>query len=195
MLETKLRPLYQKICVDPIAKRLPASVQPHAITLLACLIGILTAPVLIAGYPVFACCLLLLSGYLDTLDGTLARLSNNSSSMGTLFDITADRIVEIAVVLGLFGIDALNRSWLSLGMLSGILICVTTFLVVGIFSENISTKSFHYSPGLIERAEAFLFFIAMMLFPEYFTYLAILFIFLLLLTSMLRVREFWKYNS
>jgi archaetidylinositol phosphate synthase len=195
MIETHIRPFYQKYCVDPIARRLPTSVQPHTVTLCACLVGILTAPILIAGYPLFACFFLILSGYLDTLDGTLARQQSSSSPIGTVFDITADRIVEIAVILGLFGIGPLNRGWLCLGMLGSILVCITTFLVVGIFAENTSSKGFHYSPGLIERAEAFLFFIAMMLFPAYFTYLALLFILLVLATSLLRIREFWKYNS
>ena len=195
MIETHLRPFYQKYCVDPIATRLPASLQPHRVTLFACLVGILTAPILIAGYPIFACCFLILSGYLDTLDGTLARQQNSSSPIGAVFDITADRIVEIAVILGLFDLDPVNRGWLSLGMLGAILVCVTTFLVVGIFAENTSSKGFHYSPGLIERAEAFFFFISMMLFPAYFTYLALLFILLVLTTSLLRVWEFWKYNT
>lgn len=49
--------------------------------------------------------------------------------------------------------------------LGSMLLCITSFLVVGIFTENQSQKSFHYSPGLMKRAEAFSFFIAMMIWP------------------------------
>ena len=67
---------------------------------------------------------------------------------------------------------------------------MTSFLVVGIFSENKSQKGFHYSPGLMERPEAFLFFAMMMLLPTLFSALALLFTFLVFLTAGLRVLEF-----
>lgn len=75
-------------------------------------------------------------------------------------------------------------------MLTSILLCVTSFLVVGIFTEKQTEKSFYYSPGLIERGEAFFFFILMILFPSYFVLLSSLFILLVLLTTAIRVVQF-----
>lgn len=60
-------------------------------------------------------------------------------------------------------------------------------------SPNISEKGFHYSPGLVERAEAFLFFIAMILYPRYFYLLAYLFTVLVFLTSYLPIRHFLRF--
>jgi hypothetical protein len=83
----------------------------------------------------------------------------------------------------------------SLLMLGSILICVTSFLVVGIFLENTSQKSFYYSPGLIERAEAFLFFVLMILFSKAFSILAVIFSILVFLTAALRLYQFAQYRQ
>lgn len=192
MLETYFRPAYQKFFVDPLAKCLVKYLSPNSTTLLACLIGIAAAPALICHYSILACGLLLISGYFDTLDGTLARLSKRISMQGSVFDIVSDRVVEVAIIFGLYGVDPSNRGWLALGMLGSIFICVTTFLVIGIFIENSSNKGFYYSPGLIERTEAFIFFIAMILVPGYFNILAIVFIFLVLVTIYLHLYQFFK---
>lgn len=69
-----------------------------------------------------------------------------------------DRVVEFVVVLALWFVAPQQRGLWCLLMLGSMLLCITSFLVVGIFSENQSQKSFHYSSGLMERAEAFSFF-------------------------------------
>lgn len=189
MIETYLRPTYQHYIVNPFLKWAKLF-SPNIITLASCLTGIAVAPLLILDCGEWAILLLLLSGFFDTLDGTVARATEKTSEIGSMFDIVSDRIVEFAVIFGLFAIDPLHRGWLALLMLGSCYLCVTTFLVVGIFTQNDSQNGFHYSPGLMERAEAFLFFIAMILLPDYFFSLAILFTVLVLLTSYLRVREF-----
>lgn len=101
-----------------------------------------------------------------------------------------DRIVEFSAVLALYLFDPQHRATLTILMLGSILLCITSFLVVGIFSNNTSQKSFYYSPGIMERAEAFLFFIVMTLFPDYFNFLAAVFCFLVCLTALIRLFEF-----
>lgn len=182
MLETYLRTKYQKILVDPFTEFFSKFLSPNGATFLALIFGLFVAFALICRLPGLACIFLLISGYFDTLDGSLARFHGNTSIKGTVLDVLCDRIVEFGVILGLFSIDPLHRGWLALGMLGSILLCVTVFLLLGIFTKNASQKSFYYSPGLIERTEAFLFFIVMMLAPAYFMFLASLFIFLVLLT-------------
>ena len=75
-------------------------------------------------------------------------------------------------------------------MLMSILICITSFLVVGIFSPNTSEKGFFYSPGFIERGEAFLFFIVMAIFPSLFPFFSLLFFSLVFLTALIRLVQF-----
>jgi phosphatidylglycerophosphate synthase len=112
------------------------------------------------------------------------------SPVGAVWDITADRLVECTVILGLFGCDPISRAWLTALMLSSVLLCVTSFLVVGIFSRNTSEKSFHYSPGLIERAEALICWSITILWPSTYFFLSYLFTSLVCLTAVIRLWQF-----
>lgn len=192
MLEGLLRPALQKHVLQGLAQKLAVlGVGPNFITLLAVISGIGCAGSIISGYPYWAIVLLWLSGYLDMLDGSVARLTQ-STPVGTAFDIMADRVVESGVIVALFMVAPDNRGFACLGMMASVLICVTSFLVVGIFSDNQTNKSFHYSPGLMERAEAFIFFTLMILLPELFSPLAVLFIVLVSLTALIRLFEFQR---
>ena len=187
MMEKYCRPTYQTWLVDPVAKLLPLS--PTFITFLGLLSGLASAVCIFLSAPFSALALLALSGYLDTLDGTVARLQDEKSQLGTFYDIVSDRIVEVSLILAFFLVDP-TRAFLCLLMLISILLCITTFLTVGIFAPNESRKGFFYSEGLIERAETFLFFGAMIWFPSCFSYLAITFSLLVLLTALLRTIGF-----
>ncbi|KTD14748.1 putative phosphatidoglycerophosphate synthase [Legionella gratiana] len=192
MIEQHLRDYYQQIFVNPVANRLGHFVTPNQITLLSGILGILVFPALVMHQELLAICLLLLSGYCDTLDGTLARFSQQTSNWGSILDIMIDRLVEFVVVLTLWSVAPLERGLWCMLMLGSMLLCITSFLVVGIFSENQSQKSFHYSPGLMERAEAFSFFIAMMLWPHAFIVLAFLFTILVTFTALIRLKDFYN---
>ncbi len=188
MIDSYFRSPFQKLLIDPIARKL-VRVPANIVTSISCLLGIAVIPLLAFGLPIAAASALILSGYLDILDGTIARLRRESSPWGTVLDICADRVVESAVVIGLF-LVAPDRALFCLLMLTSILLCISSFLVVGIFSENDSADSFHYSPGLIERSEAFLFFLGMILLPSIFAPLATAFIGLVTLTALIRIRQF-----
>lgn len=190
MLEQHVRQYYQFLLVDPLARQLQNHIQPNTVTWLSGLLGVLVIPALFWQQYTIAIVLLLLSGYCDALDGTLARLTHRCTAWGSVLDITMDRVVEFSVIYGLWFVDASRASGCLL-MLGSILLCITSFLVVGIFTANTSTKSFHYSPGLIERAEAFIFLIAMILWPKAFGILAVVFSSLVTLTALLRLRQFY----
>ena len=191
MIDTFFRKPYQKLLIDPLLPSLSKwNFSPTSCTWGALLSGILTFPALAWGYPLPALFLLFFSGYLDTLDGSIARYQGKSSNSGAMLDIISDRTVESSVIMGLYAIDPLSRGWLCLFMLASVLLCVTTFLVAGIFVQQESEKSFYYSPGLMERSEAFIFFGLMIAFPFAFTPLAILFSILVAWTAVKRLYEF-----
>ena len=192
MLELHLRPLYQRIFVHPVAKQLAKKCTPNSVSLASLFIGVAAAPAIAMGAPWTAVILLLISGYLDTLDGTIARMTDNCTDFGTMLDITCDRIVEIAIMIGLFAYAPDERGWFCIAMLGSVLIVVTTFLTAGMFMPNESEKTFNYTPALMERPEAFTFFILMMFIPEYFSWFAYLFIVLVLYTAALRMVQVKK---
>ena len=69
--------------------------------------------------------------------------------------------------------------------------------MVGIFVEQNSNKSFFYHNGLIERAEAFIFYALMIILPGLFTPLAYAYIVLVLLSAFLHLRffHFWQKDN
>lgn len=192
MLEQSIRNPYQIWLVDPLARWIGFHLSPITITVLSGLVGILFIPFMVVGYTFCAIAVLLVSGYLDTLDGTLARFQKTHSDVGSLLDLMTDRVVEFAAVLGFYLYNPEQHALAALLMLGSMLICITSFLAVGIFTANESHKSFHYSPGLMERAEAFIFFIVMALLPDHFIELAYAFSSLVLLTAIIRIYQFIK---
>jgi len=192
MIEAYIRTPYQRILVDPAARMLRDKISPNQLTLLSGVAGLLILPCLYFGAYSFAITLLLLSGYLDTLDGTLARLTEHSSDWGSVLDITIDRLVEFIVILALWLVAPEVRGFWVIMMLGSVLLCITSFLVVGIFTANESEKGFYYSPGIMERAEAFAFFIAMIVWPDWFSILAFFFSLLVLVTAIIRLKQFYN---
>ncbi|MBK2007398.1 CDP-alcohol phosphatidyltransferase, partial [Francisella orientalis] len=79
-------------------------------------------------------------------------------------------------------------------MMMSIIVCISSFLLVGIFGQKESSKSFYYSPGLIERAETFIFFIVMILLPSTVFVLGLIYTLLVLWTTLYRCYEFYKFE-
>ena len=193
MIGTNFRKPFQIALVDPVVSKLASTkFSPAIFTLAALAAGLLTIPALAFGSPLVAVFFLLLSGYFDVLDGSYARLTGKVTPQGAVLDIISDRIVEFAVIAGLALVEPSSRLPYCFLMLGSCYLCVTSFLVVGIFSANNSHKSFHYSPGIMERTEAFILFTAMILFPNTFTTLSLLFTALVTLTAISRILEFAK---
>ncbi|MEY8702072.1 CDP-alcohol phosphatidyltransferase family protein [Francisella philomiragia] len=193
MIEQKIRPAFQKIFVDNVAKLVAPIIAPNLITILSLICGLVAAVSFFINQ--YLCVfLLLLSGYLDILDGSVARLQNSSSSFGTMLDILSDRFVESFIIIVIF-INQLDIAWVGLLMMMSIIVCISSFLLVGIFSQKESSKSFYYSPGLIERAETFIFFIVMILLPSTVFVLGLIYTLLVLWTTLYRCYEFYCHEK
>ena len=88
--------------VKVIVARSPlARMNPNSISLTASLIGVLAGLFFLLGKSATAGILLLTSGILDTLDGTIARLGERDSKFGAALDSSLDRYVEMFVFLGI----------------------------------------------------------------------------------------------
>ncbi len=192
MLEQSMRNQCQSIILDPVMPWLSKWASPLELTIASGFVGLLCGFAIVANCPFTALALLLGTGWLDMADGALARYQNITSQLGAALDIIVDRVVESVVVLALFLQAPSERGLMCILMFISMLLCITSFLVVGIFTENQTEKSFHYSSGLMERAEAFIFFILMIFLPQYFTILALIFSLLVLWTGVSRIIEFTK---
>lgn len=192
MIEQFFRKSIQTISVDLLLnRRWFQKINPTTVTIFGFIFGVFAFGSVIVNQSVLALCFLLLSGYCDMLDGSLARKTKRTSKIGAMLDLFFDRFVEFLMILSFYFVDP-TRSLMCILMLGSIYLCVTSFFVVGMFSQNDTEKSFYYSPGLIERAEAFIFFGLMIVFPNSFILLSALFSSLVLLTAFIRLFEFIK---
>ena len=164
---------------------------PNNVTVLALFVGVSSGILVYFDQYILAAIVLWISGLFDAVDGAVARKTKKSSLIGTLMDITFDRIVEISIILA-FALK-FPSSLLSLLLLAfSIILSMTIFLTVGALSENNGKKTFRYQAGLMERTEAFVLFTVMMLLPKYLTIIAFIFAGLIVFTAIQRFIEAYK---
>lgn len=96
MFDDLLRRLKDRL-LEPIARRLGATVSPHAVTILAFVAGLASALAVLAGYWSGGLTLWLVNRLLDGLDGTHARLHGRSTPFGAYLDIVLDFVVYAAI--------------------------------------------------------------------------------------------------
>jgi len=162
-MRTKVQPFFDKvsytICV-------PYHISPNMVTLAAFFTGIVAALFVSIDYLLLALLFLLLSGMCDILDGTVARITNQSQKIGAYIDLISDRMVEAAIILG-FAFLYPQHYLAYIIFLIAVLLHFSTFVAAGALFPNMSKKSMHYDRSIVERAEAFVIFACMMLFPSF----------------------------
>ena len=188
MLDTHARKYVNPIIELGAEFLLKLKLTPNNVTILALLLGVSTSIFLYFDMHIIAVTLLWVSGYLDAVDGAMARRSNSSSSFGTLLDIVSDRIVEVSIVLVL-GLNFVDVRYNLIVLTVCILMSITIFLTVGALSEKKGVKSFYYQAGVAERSEGFIFFSLMILIPSYLGIITNIFSILIIITAIQRFLE------
>ena len=140
------------------------SLSADTLTYAAVVLGIVSGGLFAFGWMWTALLVVMGSGVADAVDGRVARRSGRSTLWGGVIDLTFDRIVEAAVLLGI----ALPRPvWhapaLVLAATWYVNLCV--FLAVGAASDRTSEKIIAYPPGLLERSELLLLLLLVIVLP------------------------------
>ncbi|WP_291576883.1 CDP-alcohol phosphatidyltransferase family protein [Clostridium sp. UBA4548] len=188
MLDTYGRK-YANPIIDKTARALlKVGLKPDQVTGMAFFIGLLSGIFLYFHLNLVAVILLWVSGFLDAVDGAMARISKNTSAWGTLMDITFDRAVEMAIVIALALKFPEARIYLLILTIC-ILFSMTIFLTVGALSEQKGMKSFYYQAGLAERTEGFIMLSLMSLLTPYLTIITNIFSAAVLFTALQRMSE------
>lgn len=165
MLETYFRPTVQPIFTY-FALRIGPFIHPNTLTLLGFISGIGAGLCIALSQFLLAGIVLLVSGACDILDGTLARVTKQTSTIGAYSDLITDRMVEAAVIIG-FAIALPENGLAYILFLSAVLLHFSTFLAAGALFKNTGPKSMYYDASLVERAEAFVIFFIMLASPGY----------------------------
>lgn len=179
--------------IDPIINYgadffIKLNLTANNVTVIALFLGILTSIFVYIDMNILAVITLWISGYLDAIDGAIARKTKTTSLFGTLMDITFDRIVETSIILSL-AMSYSNARINFIVLLICIIISMTIFLTVGALVERKGIKSFYYQAGVAERSEGFLMFSLMILFPSYIVIFTNLFSTIIFITIIQRIVE------
>ena len=94
----------------PVRLLARTSITPNMITWLGLLIAAGAGALIGTGHPFAAGFVMLAGGYLDIIDGALARSTGKASRFGAILDSTLDRLGEAAVLLGLLVLYADQQS-------------------------------------------------------------------------------------
>lgn len=186
MLDTRGRKYFDKIFDRSGRLLIDKGLSPTNITIIAAIIGIVGAISFSVGNVILSIILLWISGFLDAVDGSMARQSGRVSPVGTLLDIWLDRLVEISYIIS-FAIVCSEATFSLMILACTIILSMTVFLTSGMLIENTGIKSFHYQAGLMERTEGFIMFTIMIIFYEHMNILAFIYATLILYTAIQRL--------
>lgn len=188
MLDTHARKYVQPMIQLTAQGFIGLGLTPTGVTWGAFLVGLAAGGSEWLARPGLAVVLLGISGYLDAVDGSMARTLARTSAWGTLLDITFDRLVELAIIVALAIRYPVDRLAL-VGLTAGIVFSMTVFLTVGALADKQGQKSFYYQAGIAERTEGFILLGAMMLWPRGLLWVTLLFVAVEFVTALQRMRE------
>jgi CDP-diacylglycerol--glycerol-3-phosphate 3-phosphatidyltransferase len=103
------------------------SITPNALTVAGFIVTLAAAGLILARNPLAAGIVVIVAGFFDLLDGSLARSTNQVTKFGGILDSTLDRLSEAALLLSLLVVFAANGSvvgvWITgIGLISSQLV-------------------------------------------------------------------------
>jgi CDP-diacylglycerol--glycerol-3-phosphate 3-phosphatidyltransferase len=94
---------YSKVLVEPIARLFSVTgISPNVLTIVGSLLMFSVAFVLAQGHFILGGVLITVFALFDAIDGTLARMTSQTSRFGAFLDSTLDRFSEAVIFFGLF---------------------------------------------------------------------------------------------
>lgn len=94
----KLRP-WVKIFLNPLVERI--SINPNILTVIGLLLSILSAYFFATGDLLIGGVFIGLSGFVDILDGAVARNHSSTTPFGGVLDSTSDRFADAFILIGI----------------------------------------------------------------------------------------------
>ncbi|MDA8649411.1 CDP-alcohol phosphatidyltransferase family protein [Alphaproteobacteria bacterium] len=180
MFDAHLRPLIDRL-LNPIGRGLVAlGMTANQVTMIGAAFGLIAAGCVAAGLFYPALWFVIANRVIDGLDGAVARASR-SSDFGGYLEIVSDFIFYSAIPLA-FAVARPETALAAAFLIFSFIGTATSFLGFAILAEKhqVTTqirgkKAFYYLGGLTEGTETILLFLAMLVWPDYFSLMAIVF--------------------
>jgi len=121
--------------------------NPNTISVWATVAGLFAALFFFLGHSFTAGMFLLISGTLDTMDGTVARMKDKATRFGAIVDSSLDRYVEFAIFLGILNYyrEAPTYYWAFAALVGSIMVSYARARAQSLGVQEIV--------GLMQRAE------------------------------------------
>ncbi len=147
-----LKPGYNA-ALNPFAKLcIKIGITPNAITIIGVVLSFIAAYCIAFGSWGIAAVVISIAACMDGLDGLVARLSNQKSLFGAVFDSTCDRITEFIWFLGI-SIYFLHGSYfVHIGVISAFCAMASSFMVSYI-RARCEGERIQCSRGIMQRPE------------------------------------------
>ncbi len=94
----KMRPQV-KILLDPLAEKL--NINPNIITIIGLLMSVVSAYMFATGSLLIGGIFIGLSGFVDIIDGAVARKHSSTTPFGGILDSTSDRFADAFILIGI----------------------------------------------------------------------------------------------
>lgn len=185
MLES-LRPFLTKV-LNPLAKHL--NINPNIITVISPFIAVIAAYGFAKHLLILGTIAILASGFLDVVDGAVARYNNRASKFGAFLDSTMDRFADAIIYIGI--IFGGYCDWF-IGVLA-----IHSAITVSYVRSRAESQGVECKVGIAERAVRMIILmigaiIGHLTSPIYFTYIIIILVILSYITVGQRIYHVWR---
>ena len=193
MLDRRVLDLSRGILTALAARLVARGIKADRVTWLGFLAGVCAVPFITTGHAGGAIVFILLNRLADGVDGTMARLTA-PTDRGAFLDISLDFLFYSSIPLAFAIADPAANALAAAVLIYAFVGTGSSFLAFaiiaakrGLSSAAYPGKGFYYLGGLTEATETIIVFVAMCLFPAWFTPLAFAFSALCGLTIVMRI--------
>lgn len=143
--------LYKRVrkLVVSIAKKLPPQINPNTLTLLGLLFALLAGLSFALGEIIYAIVFIFISGFLDLLDGAIAKANDRETEFGEVLDSVSDRYSDAAIMVGIMWGYSFNLS--ALWFLAGFFAIVGSIMVSYTRAKGESAINEKITIGIADR--------------------------------------------
>lgn len=167
-----------------------AGFTPNGLTILGLLVGILAALLFVFEEPLWAGLTVLICGFLDMIDGAVARLTGKVTPFGGVLDSVLDRYADSIIFIGIIYAGLAEFAGLS-SWFWGVLALVGSLMVSYMRARAEAAGSGKLAVGIAERGERLLI-LAIGALLNYTNYAVVLIVFLTHSTVLHRLVAVWK---
>lgn len=125
-------------------------ITPNILTIFGFLVTLAAAALILTGYQFAAGFVVIVAGFFDMLDGSLARMTNQVTKFGGILDSTLDRLSEAALMISILVVFGINGSIPGIWITS---IALVSSMMVSYIRSRAESAGIDCEVGIFTRPE------------------------------------------